>query len=189
MDWKQKRVDAGWQTKLVWLRPEAVEALAGLKALFPGDSEGDILSRAAVYLAEHADEHRTTAAPTIDMRLRALEETVRELRTGQGTRTKGPGAGSVQRKGGGKRISHWQADLVEFTARRMFREGSDFNTNQCWRLMQEEGIDAHAQGSGFYTWLSKPHNRAEVEDRVRELAKEERAKQARLVAEDEAKGK
>ena len=184
MDWKQKRIDAGWQTKLVWLRPEAVEALAGLKALFPGDSEGDILSRAAVYLAEHADEHRTTAAPSIDMRLRALEETVRELAGGKGTRTTAKGKG-----GGGRRGSRWQEELVNFTASEMLRLGSGFNISQCWRDQEQFGIDAYSTGSAYYAWLAKPYNKAQVEARMEELREERAKKQARLVAKDEAKGK
>lgn len=185
-DWKVNRRAAGWQDKLVWLTPEAVAALAVLKPVFPGESEGDILSRAVVYLAEHADAHRTTAAPSVEERLRALESAVREMQATPAAKPKGAGAGSVQRTGGGKRVSRWQAELVEFTARKMLLWGSDFNTSACWRLMQQDGIEAHAQASGFYTWLSKPANRAEVDARLRELREEQARENARKVAEDEA---
>ncbi len=188
-DWKVKRRADGWQDKLVWLTPDAVAALAVLKPIFPGESEGDILSRAVVYLAEHADAHRTTAAPSVEERLRALESAVREMRAAPAAKPKGAGAGSVQRTGGGKRVSRWQSELVDYTARMMLRWGSDFNTSACWRLMQQDGIEAHAQASGFYTWLSKPANRADVEERMRELREEQARENARKVAEDEAAAK
>lgn len=186
-DWKAKRRAAGWQDKLLWLTPDAVAALAELKPLFPGDSEGDILSRALVYMAEHAEAHRTTAAPSVEERLNALESEIAALKAGGGAaRPRGAGAGSVQRTGGGKRVSRWQSELVDFTARKMLLWGSDFNTSECWRQMQQQGIEAHAQGSGFYTWLSKPANRADVDARVHELFEEQTRENARKVAEDEA---
>lgn len=185
-DWKAKRRADGWADKLIWLTPDAVAALAELKPLFPGDSEGDISSRALVYMAEHAEAHRTTAAPSVEERLRALEGAVREMQATPAAKPKGPGSGSVQRTGGGKRVSRWQAELVEFTARKMLLWGSDFNTSECWRQMQQQGIEAHAQGSGFYTWLSKPANRADVDARVHELFEEQTRENARKVAEDEA---
>lgn len=189
-DWKAKRRAAGWADKLVWITPDAVAALAELKPLFPGDSEGDILSRALVYMAEHADAHRTTAAPSVEERLRALEGEVAALKAGGGAaKPRGAGAGSVQRTGGGKRVSRWQAELVNFTAALKLKWGSDFNTSACWRLMQQEGIEAHAQASGFYTWLSKPANAADVEERMRELREEQARENARKVAEDDAAAK
>ena len=188
-DWKAKRRADGWADKLIWLTPDAVAALAVLKPVFPGESEGDILSRAVVYLAEHADAHRTTAAPSVEERLRALESAVREMQAAPAAKPKGAGAGSVQRTGGGKRVSRWQSELVDYTARMMLRWGSDFNTSACWRLMQQDGIEAHAQASGFYTWLSKPANRADVEERMRELREEQARENARKVAEDEAAAK
>lgn len=205
-DWKAKRRTDGWADKLIWLTPDAVAALAELKPLFPGDSEGDILSRALVYMAEHAEAHRTTAAPSVEERLQRLERAhndealsiladrvdtlefdMENVKAGGGlVKPRGPGAGSVQRTGGGKRVSRWQAELVDFTARKMLLWGSDFNTSECWRQMQQQGIEAHAQGSGFYTWLSKPANRADVEERMRELREEQARENARKVAEDEA---
>ena len=205
-DWKAKRRADGWADKLIWLTPDAVAALAVLKPLFTGESEGDILSRALVYMAEHAEAHRTTAAPSVEERLQrlehpysvpaigiieerlnALEGEVAALKAGGGAaRPRGAGAGSVQRTGGGKRVSRWQAELVDFTARKMLLWGSDFNTSECWRQMQQQGIEAHAQGSGFYTWLSKPANRADVNARVHELFEEQTRENARKVAEDEA---
>ncbi len=178
MDWKAKRKAEGWADKLVWLTPEAVAALAVLKAAAPGDSDGEILSRAVVELAKGGGYASTSAAPSdlvaVKARLDALESVVGELR-GQAAKPKGPGAGSVQRKGGGKRVSRWQADLVEYSAQAWLHEGPNFNINGAWEWMQQHGVEAHSQGSGYYTWLKKPHNWAEVEARVQELRAEAKA--------------
>lgn len=167
MDWKTKRKAEGWADKLVWLNPEAVGALATLKAKYPGESEGDIISRALAKVAGYVD-YEVTEQQVLEERVSWLENAVRELQ-GQGAKPKGPGAGSVQRKGGGKRGSRWQADLVEYSAQAWLHKGPNFNINGAWQWMQQNGIEAHTQGSGYYTWLKKPHNWAEVEERVRKL--------------------
>lgn len=190
MDWKAKRKAEGWADKLVWLTPAAVGALATLKASAPGHSEGELISLALVELANVGGCTFTSAAPSdlvaVKARLDALESAVREMQATPAAKPKGAGAGSVHITGGGKRVSRWQEELVDYTARMMLRWGSDFNTSACWRLMQQDGIEAHAQASGFYTWLSKPANRADVDARMRELREEQARENARKVAEDEA---
>lgn len=51
---------------------------------------------------------------------------------------------------------------------------------------EQVGIEAHAQASGFYTWLSKPANCADVKEWMRELREEQARENAPKVAEDEA---
>lgn len=184
-DWKAKRRAAGWQDKLLWLTPDAVAALAELKPLFPGESEGDILSRALVYMAEHAEAHRTTAAPSVEERLNALEGTVRELRAGQMPRR------HALQPGAAAHVVPGQAGIFEFPVRRkkiyadaeaiiehlagIVAQGGQLNIARCWRELDEAGVAVHASASGLYAWFDRPANRGQVEKRARELKEERKA--------------
>lgn len=188
MDWKAKRKTEGWADKLVWLTPEGVKALAVLKASAPGDSDGEILSRAVVELAKGASP---SAAPSdlvaVKARLDALEATVGDLLevggferpSGQAHAVAGERAkvvGTVTgTDAGGKTISAHHERLVDMTARRIIEAGQNFNRSQLHRDMLAAGITAHTQPSAFFNWMRGKRSQADIKARVRELRAEAKA--------------
>ncbi|MHC1701594.1 MAG: hypothetical protein AB9900_11590 [Humidesulfovibrio sp.] len=191
MDWKAKRKAEGWADKLVWLTPEAVAALATLKAAAPGDSDGEILSRAVVELAKGGGYASTSAAPSdlvaVKARLDALEATVGDLLevggferpSGQAQAVAGERpkvVGTVTgTDAGGKTISAHHGRLVDMTARRIIEAGQNFNRSQLHRDMLAAGITAHTQPSAFFNWMRGKRSQADIKARVRELRAEAKA--------------
>lgn len=51
MGWKERKREQGYRDVLVWLEPTAVEALEQLKAVSPGLSVADLVSRAVILAA------------------------------------------------------------------------------------------------------------------------------------------
>lgn len=163
-DWKSKRRAEGWADKLIWLRPDAVKALAELKLVYPGDSDGDLLSRAVVNLVGHLDVPTpSTEEPTILARLEALEEAMRGLVAG-----KVKPVHSTARQGTGRKGAHY-AEQVDMTARRIVRDGETFSQKALWQDMQDAGISSHGAPTAFWNWFNTPRNQAAIKARIEEL--------------------